>query len=234
VKSVVFQAVVIPQLRFYARYLTRKLRKLSALPGVRQCAPVPTPAAGDYRYPGIAHIGSNELLVEVPDQLVSGSNLLGHERPRLSKANLAEDMLLSRLFRADEPCGHSWTADNDRAASRRRRLKNRDGRCPFGPNRNAKRASYHFIGFAVSRSSFLNNSEDGPIFARRSVFAVLASGTVAPVLAILWRLTATTGKKNAKQRDAGKRKYRFHSVVPIFDRILPAKMTAYGRLAEVS
>ncbi|MGM4929698.1 hypothetical protein [Tardiphaga sp. 619_E2_N8_5] len=234
VKSVVFQAVMIPQLRFYARYRIRKLGKLPTLTGIRQCAPVPTTASGDDCYSGITQTGSNELLVEVPDQLVSGSNFLGHVCPRVLKVNLAEAIQLHHLFHADKPCGHSWTADNDRTASCRRRLEDRHSGWPFAPDRNAKRAGHSFVCFAVSGSSFLNNPEDRPVFAGRPVFAVLAGGTVATVLAILRQVPATTGKRNAKQRDAGERKYRFHLVVPIFDRILPAKMTANGRLAEVS
>jgi hypothetical protein len=94
----VFQAVVIAQLSFNARYRIRKLWKLPTLTGIRQCAPVPTTASGDDCYSGIAHIGSKELLVEVPDQIVSGSNVLGHERPRVSEVNLAELIQLSRYF----------------------------------------------------------------------------------------------------------------------------------------
>ncbi|WP_441277782.1 hypothetical protein AB7783_12280 [Tardiphaga sp. 172_B4_N1_3] len=77
VKSVVFQAVVIPQLRFYARYRIRKLRKLPTLTGIRQCAPVPTTASRDDCYSGIAQTCSDELLVEVPDQLVGVVTFLG-------------------------------------------------------------------------------------------------------------------------------------------------------------
>jgi hypothetical protein len=138
------------------------------------------------------------------------------------------------LFRADEPCGHSWTVDNDRAASCGRRLEDRHSRRPFAPDRNAKRAGHGLVGFAVSGSNFLNNPEDRPVLAGRSIFPLLARGAVATVLAVLWWLTATTGKRNVKQSDACERKYRFHIVLPIFDRILPAKMTANGRLAEVS
>jgi hypothetical protein len=161
--------------------------------------------------------------------------------PRMTRVRLAAPDVISaqwlplpNLFRADEPCGHSWTVDNDRAASCGRRLEDRHCRWPFAPDRNAKRTGHSFICFAVGGSSLLNNPEDGPVFAGRSILAVFASGTVAAVLAILRQVPATTGKRNAKQRDAGERKYRFHIVLPVFDWILPAKMTANGRLAEVS
>jgi hypothetical protein len=78
VKSVVFQAVVIPQLRFYARYRIRKLRKLPTLTGICQCAPVPA-AVRDDRYAGVAKVRPCELLVKHPDELVGSAMFFGHE-----------------------------------------------------------------------------------------------------------------------------------------------------------
>ncbi|MGM4967413.1 hypothetical protein AB7714_28225 [Tardiphaga sp. 1201_B9_N1_1] len=78
VKSVVFQAVVIPQLRFYARYRIRKLRKLPTLTGVRQCAPIPA-AVRDDRYASVAEVRPCELLVKHPDELVGCQTFFDHE-----------------------------------------------------------------------------------------------------------------------------------------------------------
>ncbi|MGM4987539.1 hypothetical protein [Tardiphaga sp. 841_E9_N1_2] len=78
VNSVLFQAVAMPQLLFYPRHHTSKLRKLPTLTGICQRVPIAA-AVRDDCYASVAEVRPCELLVKHPDELVGSEMFFGHE-----------------------------------------------------------------------------------------------------------------------------------------------------------